>query len=316
MEKPKTSLFGIILLGTALLLPLGCSKSSQASGKKGRVIGYTAMDLTNPFLIAMRDAIKEAVEARGDTLISVDGKQNQGIQNDGIEDMITQGIAALILNPVDSQSVQPALEACKKANIPVFNVDSSVADRSLVTTFISSNNVVAGRQCGEEILRLYPNGARICIIENPLAESVVDRVKGLEQAIAGTSSSIIDRKSVDSFDVVMRTAEDLLQANPDAEVFWGLNDDVSLVMLGAVESAGRSGNIRVLSVDGSPSGKTSIQKGGLYATAAQSPVGISLKAVECVYTVLSGGTVESQYSLDTTLITPSNVEQSNPAQWG
>ena len=82
------------------------------AGAEGHVFGYTCMDLTNPFHIAMRDAMQEAVEANGDTLIAIDGQQQQIKQNDVIEDLITQGIEALFLNPVDSASVQPELEAC------------------------------------------------------------------------------------------------------------------------------------------------------------------------------------------------------------
>lgn len=279
------------------------------------MFGYTCMDLTNPFHIAMRDAMQEAVEANGDTFIGIDGQSDQLTQNDVIEDLITQGIEVLFLNPVDSASVQPALEACEAAGVKVINVDSAVQDRSLIETYIASNNVQAGRQCGEEIVRMFPDGCNICIIENPLAESVVQRVQGLEEAIEGTNCTIVDRKSISTMDAVLSTAEDMLTANPDIDVFWGLNDDVSLIILGAVESAGRADEIKVMSVDGSPSGKTSVAEGGLYATAAQSPVSLGQKAVECAYTLLEGGTVEEEYALDTTLVTPENVNDMQPDQW-
>lgn len=305
-----------LTLALALILSLSLSAAQAETPKAGgHIFGYTCMDLTNPFHIAMRDAMQKAIEANGDTLIAIDGQQLQDKQNNVIEDLITQGIEVLFLNPVDSASVQPALEACAAANIPVINVDSAVKDMSLVATYIASNNVSAGRQCGEEIVKLYPDGANICIIENPLAESVVQRVQGLEEAIKDSNCKIIDRKSISSMDVVLSTAEDLLTANSDVNVFWGLNDDVSLIILGAVESAGRAEQIKVFSVDGSPSGKTSVANGGLYATAAQSPVQLGQKAVECAYTLLSGGTIEPSYSLDTTLVTPENVAQMNPSDW-
>lgn len=117
-------------------------------------------------------------------------------------------------------------------------------------------------------------------------------------------------------DAVLSTAEDMLTANPDIDVFWGLNNDVSLIILGAVESAGRADEIKVMSVDGSPSGKTSVAEGGLYATAAQSPVSLGQKAVECAYTLLDGGSIEAEYALDTTLVTPENVNDMQPDQWG
>lgn len=306
--------------GTTQTTTAGTADTTAAGGQAestsgGHVFGYTCMDMTNPFHIAMRDAMKEMIEGNGDTLIAIDGQQNQSKQNDVIEDMITQGIEVLFLNPVDSQSVQPALEACQVAGVKVVNVDSAVQDRSLIETYLASNNVEAGRQCGEEIVKLFPDGCNICVIENPLAESVVQRVQGLEEAIEGTNCTIVDRKSISTMDAVLGTAEDMLSANAAIDVFWGLNDDVSLIIQGAVESAGRTSEIKVMSVDGSPSGKTSVEQGGLYATAAQSPVSIGEKAVECAYTILEGGTVDAEYSLPTTLVTPDNVKDMDPGNW-
>ena len=301
------------------VLTAACALSAALCGTamaEGHVFGYTCMDMTNPFHIAMRDAMKEAIEANGDELVAIDGQSNQQKQNDVIEDLIAQGVEVLILNPVDSASVQPELEACQAAGIPIINVDSAVQDLSLVATYIASNNVEAGRQCGEEIVRLYPDGCNIVLIDNPLAESVVQRVQGLEEAIEGTECKIIDRKSYSSMDKVLSDSEDLLSANDDIQVFWGLNDDLGLIHLGAVESAGRSDDIRVLCVDGSPSGKMSVAEGGLYATAAQSPITIGQKAVECAYDILDGKEIEKEYSISTTLVTPENVQDMDPEHWG
>lgn len=299
----------------------GTSATSQSStgstdtGAKHYKFGYTCMDLTNPFQIAMKNSIEEAVEAKGDTLTAIDGAADQTKQNNAIEDMITQGIDILFLNPVDSQGVKPALQACQDAGVKVVVLDSNVADTDLTETFISSNNYQAGKLCGEKMVEMYPDGAKLCIIENPLAESVVQRVKGLEDAISGSKIQLIDRKSINSMDKVLSTAEDLLQAHPDVNIFWGLNDDVSLIVQGALESAGMTQQVKVFSVDGSPSGKKSILNGGLYATAAQSPVSIGEKGAECAYQILAGQTVEKTYSIDTTLVTPDNIQAVGADNW-
>ena len=292
------------------------STEAESTGDGDVVYGYTCMQLTNPFHIAMRDELKKLAEADGITLLEFDGDSNQQKQNDAIDDMIAQGMKVLFLNPVDQDGVQPALEACAAAGVKVITVDSNVTDTSLIETYISSDNFIAGQQCGEEIVKLYPDGCNIALIENPLADSVVQRVAGLESAIEGTNCKIVDRKSISSADAVLPSAEDILTANSDLQVFWGLNDDVSLIVLGAVESAGRQDDIKVMSVDGSPSGKTSVQNGGMYCTAAQSPVSIADKAYECATKIMNGEPVDATYSLGTTLITPDNVADNDPANWG
>ncbi len=319
----------LLALTLALVMMISvsaCSSSKSDSGEasssaantmegSGVKFGYTSMDLTNPFQIAMKDAVQQIVEEKGGTLISIDGAADQTKQNNAIEDMITQGIKVLFLNPVDSKGVKPALQDCKKAGVKVIVLDSNVEDTDLTETFISSNNYQAGNLCGEEMVKLYPDGAKLCIIENPLAESVVQRVKGLEDAIKGSKIELVDRKSISSMDKVLPSAEDLLQAHPDVNIFWGLNDDVSLVIQGAVESAGIAKQVKVFSVDGSPSSKKSIAKGGVYLTAAQSPVSIGKKGAECAFEVLSGKEIEKTYSIDTSIVTADNVKTVGEDNW-
>ena len=103
-----------VLLAAMLVLALVGAASAE-----GHVFGYTCMDLTNPFHIAMRDAMKAAIEANGDTLVDIDGRLDQTKQNEVIEDLLAQDIEVLFLNPVDSASVQPELEACASKGILV-----------------------------------------------------------------------------------------------------------------------------------------------------------------------------------------------------
>jgi ribose transport system substrate-binding protein len=293
----------------------GFAGGSKETAAKSHLFGFTVMDMTDPFFVVMKDSIQEAVTARGDRLISQGGALDQTKQNNGIEDMITQGIEILFLNPVDSVSVQPALIACRDAGVKVIVLDSGVARTDLVETLISSNNFQAGELCGKEIIRLYPGGARVCILENPLAESVVERVKGLEQALGGSRSTIVDRKAITSYDMVLPAVEDMLQAHPDVDVFWGLNDPVALIMQGVVESAGVVGKVRVLSVDGAPSGKSSIAGGGMHSTAAQSPATLGTMGVELAYKLLAGEKLDPSYAVDTFLITKDNVNNYPLDSW-
>jgi ribose transport system substrate-binding protein len=309
------------ILGIGLLF-FGCEKKDAAQGnvgdgsKKDKLLfGYTGMDMTNPFQIAMRDAARSVVTANGDEFISADGEMNPIKQNNAIEDMITKGIDVLILNPVDSAGIQPALEACADAGIPVVNIDSAVDDLSLVKTYISSNNYQAGYLSGKEMARLFPGGAKICLLEFSPAESVVNRVKGLSDAIKGTGVEIVGRKDVTPQDDLLATVDDLLQAHPSINAFWGFNDDVGLVIQGTVESAGYSKQVRVFSVDGSPSAKKSIANGGLYATSAQSPISIGKKSAECAYMILRGEAVEKNYAIDSILVTPDNVASVGVDDW-
>ena len=313
--KKKFILMGMILFILAAQVFSAGAKDADSSSQKKRIFGFTCMDQTNPFQITMKNAIESVVKSRGDTLISIDGMNDQTKQNNAIEDMITRGIVLLFLNPVDKNGVKPALESCKRAGVKVIVVDSGVADPQFTESFISSNNYQAGKICGEEMKKILRKNAKIALIDNPLAESVVSRMKGLEDALAGSGITIVEQAHYSSMNAVLPTFEDFLQAHPDLDAFWGLNDDFGLIAQGVVESAGMQKQMKVFSVDGSPSAKKSIQQKKLYSTAAQSPATIGKKAAEVAYDVLAGKKVEKTYSIDTVAINQQNITSFDVNNW-
>lgn len=310
MKKLLVLCLALFVCGLAL-----AGGRKEGGGEKHYLFGETHMDLTDPFHNTIRETIQKAVEARGDRLIYFDGALDQTRQNNGIEDMITQGIDILFLNPVDSQGVLPMLEACREAGIKVIVLDSGVSQPDLTVTYIHDNHYQGGVLTGKEIIRLYPNGAQICLLENPLAESVVSRVKGLEDSIKDSKSVIIDRKAVTRMEQVLPFTEDMLQAHPNMDVFWSLNSDIALIIEGVLTSAGTADHVKVLSVGGGPAEKKNIAAGGVWATAAQSPITVGTKAAEIAYKVLAGERVDPEYPCDLKWITQENISNFNTNIW-
>ena len=81
----------------------------------GYKFGYTCMDGSNPFFVILEQTIREEVEANGDTLVSFDPANDVTRQISGIEDLISQGIDAMFLNPAEAEGILPALDMLKEA---------------------------------------------------------------------------------------------------------------------------------------------------------------------------------------------------------
>ena len=143
-----------VLLSVSLVaaMVMGCSngdgdkkssstKTESTSNKKGgHKFGYTCMDGTNPFFVTLEDEIRKKVEANGDELVSVDPANDVSLQVQQVEDLISQGIDAMFLNPAEAEGILPALDALKEANIPIVNFDTEVADMSYATSYVGSDN--------------------------------------------------------------------------------------------------------------------------------------------------------------------------------
>src|SRR3954447_7642047 len=128
-EQPNMTRFSAtLLLGLAFAI-VGCGESRReaASVKSKKTIGYSALTLTNPFFKIIADTMKAEAEKHGYDLVVVSANEDVKKQADQVEEFIVKGVAAIVLNPCDSQSIGPAIAKANAAGIPVFTNDIKYA---------------------------------------------------------------------------------------------------------------------------------------------------------------------------------------------
>ena len=299
----------------------GDSKSgdSKSGEKKHYKFGYTCMDGTNPFFVTIQDKIKELVEANGDELIVTDPGNDVTKQISQVEDMLSQNLDGLFMNPVDAQGIIPALDQAKAANVPMVGFDTQVGDMSYLVSYTGSNNYNAGKVVGEDLVKKCPKGGKIIVLDSPTMQSVVDRTNGFLDAIKDHGFEIVAQQDAKgNLQVAMGIAEDLLQAHSDVVAIFGGNDPTALGALAAANAAGiKKGKCFIYGIDGSPDIKKELASGTslIEGTGAQSPVAIAEKAVEIMYNHVEGKAVDKEYPVDTFLITADNVKDYGTDGW-
>ena len=292
------------------------AEGGEASSEGGRVFGYTCMDGTNPFFVALENSIREVVEANGDTLISMDPANDSNTQIDQIEDMISRGVEVMFVNPVDADGIIPALDMLKEADIPMFGFDTQVGDMSYLVSYAGSDNYNAGYVCGVDLAEKVPEGGDILVIDSPTMQSITDRVDGFLAAIeeSGVEFNIVGQQDGQGNQQVSnQKATDMLTANPDVVAIFGGNDPTALGAYTAADAAGLSPMI--YGVDGSPDVKALLGSTMMEGTGAQSPMTIGKTIAETAYSWLNGEEVEEFIPIETFLITADNVAEYGTDGW-
>ena len=293
-------------------------KSESAGGeKKHYKFGYTCMDGTNPFFVTIQDKIKELVEANGDELIVTDPGNDVTKQISQVEDMLSQKLDGLFMNPVDAQGIIPALDLAKEAGVPMVGFDTEVGDMSYLVSYTGSDNYNAGKVVGEDLVKKAPNGGKIIVLDSPTMQSVVDRTNGFMDAIKDHGFEVVAQQDVKgNLQIAMGIAEDLLQSNPDVVAIFGGNDPTALGALAAANAAGIK-DCMIYGVDGSPDIKSELASGEslIEGSGAQSPVSIAEQAVKIMYDYVEGKQVDERYPVETFLITSDNVAQYGTDGW-
>ena len=298
----------------AASLVLGIALVATPVFAEGNKLGYTCMDGTNPFFVALEGSIREVVEANGDELISLDPQNSNETQIAQIEDMISRGVVALFVNPVDKDGIIAALDEVKAADIPMFGFDTEVADMSYLVTYAGSDNYNAGKVCGEDLIKKCPDGGPIIVLDSPTMQSVVDRTNGFLEAIEGKGFDVVAQiDCMGNQEQGNLNGTDALTAHPDAVAIFGGNDPTALGAYAAAEAAGS--DCLIYGVDGSPDIKALIADGKVTGTGAQSPMSIGKTIAELYYKWVDGEKIEDRYPIETFMINSDNIEEYNNGGW-
>jgi ribose transport system substrate-binding protein len=310
--KKKMYIFIISLLTLGIIGcgEAGTSSVDQESESKG-TIGVSVLTLGNPFFNVIAEGVKEEAAKHGYEVVVVDGDRDVQKQANQIDDFLTKGVAAIILNPCDRQSIGPAIEKANKAGVPVFTCDlKCVAEGAEVVSHVGSDNLQGGKLAGEAMIEaLGEQGGEVLIVHFPQANSCQLRVQGFEEVIGNYNAGL----SANKIEVVAqldgggvrdegyKVTEDTLQAHPNLRGIFAINDPSGLGARAALEKAGKQDQVTIIAFDGQPEGKQAIKDGKIFADPIQFPDLIGKKTVQLMMDYFAGNEVEKEVLIPTQL---------------
>lgn len=256
------------------------------------VVGVSISTLNNPFFVSLEQGITDLADEQGTKVKSVDAQDDTAKQTNDIDDLIQQGVDILLINPVDSAAITPAVESANAAGIPVITIDRS-SDGGEVLTLVASDNVEGGEMAAKYIEEISGTDVNTVQLEGvPGASATRERGEGFTN-VAEKSLNVLDSQTA-NFDRAegLTVMENMLQANPDIQAVFAQNDEMALGAIEAIQSAGKTGEIQVVGFDGTEDGIKAVEDGRLSATVAQQPEEMGKLAMQAAFDYLSGETIE------------------------
>jgi len=291
----------ILLMLILSLLTISCGKKEES--KLTKTIGVSLLTRAHVFYKDLEEGLKTEAAKDGYELIITAGDFDLGKQSAQIEDFITQKVDAIVLCPVDSRGVGPAIKKANDAKIPVFTADIAAQEGETVC-HIASDNVAGGRLAGEYLGKFLNGKGNIAIIGQPTVTSVLDRVQGFKDAIAKFPDMhiVADVNGEGVRDKAMQAAADILQAHPELDGIFGINDDSALGALDAVQQFKRD-KIAIIGYDATPPARDAILKGtSLKADVIQYPQKIGEMTIAKIKEYFSGATVPKIVPVDVGIV--------------
>ena len=280
----------------------GGAAEGEAAGSGS--IGLSVSTLNNPFFVTLSEGAEAKAKELGVELITVDAGDDSAKQASDIEDMISKNISVLIVNPVDSDAVAPAVEDAIAKGIKAVAVDR-VVNGVDVDCSIASDNVAGAKMAAEYLVQLAGEKAKTAELEGVNgASATIDRGEGFH-SVADEKLTVVASQTA-NFNRAegMSVMENMLQANPDIQCVFAHNDEMAL---GAIEAIGDKGII-VAGFDATDDAIAAIKEGKMAATVAQQPDLMGATAVETAQKLMNGESVEKNLPVEVTLITKDNVQ--------
>lgn len=275
------------------------------------VIGYSALTLTNPFFKIIADEMRAAAAEHGYELAVVSAERDVKTQADQVQEFIVKGVAAIVLNPCDSQSIGAAIAKANAAGIPVFTNDIKYAgSEGQVVCHVATDNYQGGKLAGEAMVQLLSEtGGKVAIIDFPQVESCQLRTKGFREVIAaynaaGTGPAIEIVATLDGGgvrDEGFRAAKDAIESHPDLAAVFAINDPSALGARSALEAASKADQVRIIAFDGQLIGKQAIRDGKIVCDPIQFPDRIARATIEQILKHFAGDEVPAEVLIPSAL---------------
>ena len=296
--------------------------------KEGGTIGVCIYKFDDAFMTTYRNALQSILEDKGYTVTVVDGNNDQAKQNEQINTFITQGVDALIINPVMTSAAATIIDTVKSAGVPTVLINREpTADEMAVydkLVYVGCDAAQSGTFQGELILDTANKGdingdGKVSYImiqgdpENIDAKLRTEySVKALTDAGVEVEQLNLTRGDWDREKGQTICANDLAQFGDKIEVVFCNNDDMAIGALQAIQSAGRKVNedIYLVGVDALDAALNEVKAGNMTGTVLNDANAQASQAVECMEGLLNGDTYaagnQSVY-VDYVKVTPDNV---------
>ncbi|TVR19266.1 MAG: hypothetical protein EA396_12850, partial [Anaerolineaceae bacterium] len=268
-------------------------------------LGLSVSTLNNPFFVTLVEGAQALADEIGAELIVVDAQDSPSTEASNIEDLIAQGVDAILINPTDSDAVVPSVLAANDAGIPVFTIDRSASGGEVIS-HVASDNVAGGALAAQFLCEALGGEGSVVELEGIAGTSAArDRGLGFNEYMAENCAGVeIVARQTANFNRAegLTVFENILQAQSEIDGVFAHNDEMILGAIEAASAAGRDG-ITFVGFDAVDDAVDAVNAGTLAATVAQQPDAIGALGVETAAGFLAGASVMDFIPVDLSLVT-------------
>lgn len=262
--------------GTVLALT-GCGAGdpnvgtdADTTGADTITVGVTVYDMSS-FITQGKEGMEAYAAANNVELQWNSAGGDVSTQANQVDQYISAGVDAIIIVPVQADSLGPQVTAAQAQDIPVIAVNTSLTGIK-VDASVQPDDVAAGRQEATQMVEALGGAGNVVVLQGPLGSSPqLDRGEGIDSVLAeNTDLKVLAQDTANwKRDEAVNKMKNWISAfGDDIDGVIAQNDDMALGAIQALREAGMTG-VKVVGIDGIEDGLNAVQAGDMVGTSLQ-----------------------------------------------
>lgn len=334
--RKKTALAAVCL--TAVMLLTACSEGQPDShgpestaetetaapaetekkegGGEGRNVTFVLKNLVNPFCVTVKEGAEQAGKDNNlnlNILTPVQGDNNEELMQLTEQAVASGDCDVLVVFPSDSIGIIPAVQKAYDAKIPTVVLNTAIkSEEKIWDTFVACKDWEIGKACAEALAERMDYKGKVILMEGVTGAQIsIDRIGGAKEVIDSyPDMEVVASQSADMNRAkAMEVMQNLLQAHPDVNGVWAINDEMALGCVEAVAAAGKSDQIIIGGCNGDTEGRNALKAGKLAFDCDISPFNQGYQAIAAAAKIIDGEEVEERIVTEMRILDIDNADE-------
>lgn len=295
MKRNILAVLSLIVILSMLLM--GFALQPQAKVK----VGLSFSDFATERWKNEEVLMKKLLQDKGYDVVSQEANHDVKLQNDQIDNMVSQGVKALIIIAEDGDAIVTAVDKAAKAGVKVVAYDRLIKSPN-IAAYVSFNNVEVGRQQALGVMKALDiekwdaSKGKVRLVKlggSPTDNNAILFRKGQDEILDKYKDKIevVADQWVDNWDPAnaLKMMENILTAQKNKiDAVVASNDGTALGALQALKAQGLAGKVPISGQDATADGCNSIVKSELTVSILKDIRELSPLAVNLTDDLLKG----------------------------
>lgn len=298
----------------------------DSSGEEKKLkIAYSIPEMFSTFWAACIKGFEDQCAEYGYEAITLDPNGDTELQMSQLVNQATTGADAIVISPIEKDTIGPTVDQITGQGIPVFCIDRKGSGD--VTTMLTTDNYQAGVDMAKQMIEDYGESFKLLIVQGVLSDQpTIDRTAGVEDTIKDYPGiELVGDPSAGEYseEAAMSVVKNYLESNPDIDVIFLDTDALLKGAYAAITESGHTGlvgednHVGLYSVDGEGFVLDMIREGTCDGVYSQYPITLGADVVTKIKEYHEGGKLDSEYNYGGDVVTCENIESfGNDTLWG